>query len=171
MRSITLSFTAALLAAGLALAAPAAAQQTFASPEDAAKALVDAAKSPEPGMLDRIFGPGAKDLLSSGDAEVDRKRVEDFLALADAGSGKADEPGGRRPSPSAAADGSSRSRSASKTTAGASTWPRAGRSSRTAASAATRSRPSALAPTMSRRSGSISRSCATMSRSSNMRHG
>ena len=37
MRSITLSFTAALLAAGVALATPAAAQQTFASPEDAAK--------------------------------------------------------------------------------------------------------------------------------------
>jgi hypothetical protein len=94
MRYFTLSLSAAFVVATLAAATPGRAQQTFSSPEDAAKSLVDAAKSPEPGMLDRIFGPGGKDLLSSGDAEVDRQRIADFLALAEAGSGKTDGPQG-----------------------------------------------------------------------------
>jgi hypothetical protein len=93
MRNLLL-LLAALLATALAGAPQARAQQTFASPDDAAKSLVEAARSPEGGMLDRIFGPGAKDLLSSGDADTDRKRLDDFLALAENGSGKAERPDG-----------------------------------------------------------------------------
>ncbi len=82
----------ALAVAALLAGAPhqASAQQAFDSPEAAAKALVDAAGHPEPGMLDRIFGPGGKDLLSSGDAAVDKLRVADFLALAGKGSAVVD---------------------------------------------------------------------------------
>ena len=58
------------------------AQQRFASPEDGAKALVEAAQHPGEGRLDVIFGPGAKELLVSGDDAVDRERIEQFLRLA-----------------------------------------------------------------------------------------
>jgi hypothetical protein len=72
------------------------AQQSFDTPDAAAKALVDAARNPEQGMLDRIFGPGGKDLLASGDPAVDRLRLADFLALAGRGSAVADGPGGQK---------------------------------------------------------------------------
>ena len=71
---------AAILAAGL-LAAPALAQQagqkTFASPEEASKALFSAVKSnDEKAMLD-LLGPDGKDIVSSGDeAEDAQSRVE-----------------------------------------------------------------------------------------------
>lgn len=71
---------AAILAAGL-IAAPALAQQagqkTFASPEEASKALYSAAKSnDEKAMLD-VLGPDGKQIISSGDeAEDAQSRVE-----------------------------------------------------------------------------------------------
>lgn len=53
-------------------------QQVFASPEEASKALVGAAADPQAGALDRLFGPGAHDLLSSGDPEEDQRRLTTF---------------------------------------------------------------------------------------------
>ena len=73
---------ALLLGAVLAAAMPAAAQERFPTPEAAAAAIVEAARQPGTAALDRIFGPQAKDLLISGDEATDRKRLEDFLALA-----------------------------------------------------------------------------------------
>jgi len=86
MRKIALSALGLLLAgvAGLALQ-PAIAQEVFPSPEAASTALVDAAKAPERGMLDKIFGPGARDLIASGDEDVDKQRLSDFLELASKG--------------------------------------------------------------------------------------
>ena len=87
--TILKALTCAALLAGLPLQASAqqaSAQQAFVSPEAAAKALVDATGHPDPGMLDRILGPGAKELLSSGDPALDKLRVADFLALAGKGS-------------------------------------------------------------------------------------
>jgi hypothetical protein len=71
--------------AALILFAPATAraQETFPSAEKAAQALVAAAKQGEAGFLERIFGPGAPALIRSGDDEEDRRRLADFIRLAD----------------------------------------------------------------------------------------
>ena len=73
-----------LLAAGafLALAAPAAAQQVYATPEDAAKDLIDSAKAKTPGFATRIFGKDGTSLLSSGDKDQDAANVDEFNAAA-----------------------------------------------------------------------------------------
>jgi hypothetical protein len=42
-------------------------QQTFKSPEAAVKALVDATRANDIAALEALFGPGTKDLISSGD--------------------------------------------------------------------------------------------------------
>lgn len=55
-------------------------QKTFASPEEAGAALFDAAKSGDQQALLSIFGPDAKDILSSGDAVKDKDAIQDFVA-------------------------------------------------------------------------------------------
>jgi hypothetical protein len=55
-----------------------AAQKTFASPDDAARALVDAAKSDDRNAMLAIFGPGSKDLIYSGDATEDQAAAAGF---------------------------------------------------------------------------------------------
>ena len=54
-------------------------QQTFASPEKAVKALVDAVKKNNDMELAAIFGPGSQALVSSGDKVDDKVRKERFL--------------------------------------------------------------------------------------------
>lgn len=66
----------------LLISGPVAAQQVFATPEAASAALVEAAKAPDMGPLDTVFGADAKALLSSGDLDVDRRHIADFLGLA-----------------------------------------------------------------------------------------
>ena len=61
-----------------------AAQKTFASPEDAGKALVEAAKSQNRDALLTIFGPGSKDVIYSGDAAADKAAFEGFVSDYDA---------------------------------------------------------------------------------------
>jgi Protein of unknown function (DUF2950) len=72
---------AAILTAGL-LAAPAFAQQagqkTFASPEEASKALYSAVKSNDEKALLDILGPDGKDIVSSGDAAEDAQNRAEF---------------------------------------------------------------------------------------------
>jgi hypothetical protein len=51
---------------------------TFASPEDAARALVNAAKSQDQTELKRIFGPDSVGILSSGDAVEDKNALNQF---------------------------------------------------------------------------------------------
>lgn len=85
------------LAVALSFAAlPATAQQIFATPDAAAKALIEAAGSPARGLLDSIFGPGGQELLSSGDPAVDKQRIADFLALAGKGSAVTDGDAGHK---------------------------------------------------------------------------
>ena len=55
-------------------------QQHFASPEDAAAALVAAAKTGEAKALLAILGPAGKPLIDSGDAVADREAFADFVA-------------------------------------------------------------------------------------------
>ena len=72
------------LAAGWASGASSAvAQRQFATPEEAATALVDALRSNDQKALLAILGPGSKSLLSSGDSVRDRSVRERFVALYD----------------------------------------------------------------------------------------
>jgi len=57
-----------------------ASQKTFASPEDAGKALVDAAKAGDRDALLAIFGPESKDVIYSGDAEQDKSALSGFVS-------------------------------------------------------------------------------------------
>lgn len=70
----------------MALASTCSAQQVFSSPQDAAQALVSATQHPGEGALEKIFGPGSRELFSSGDDAVDSQRIVDFLALVAKGS-------------------------------------------------------------------------------------
>lgn len=55
-------------------------QKTFASPEEASAAFVEAAKSGDQTALLAIFGPDAKDILFSGDPVKDKNALQDFVA-------------------------------------------------------------------------------------------
>ena len=55
-------------------------QKTFASPEDAGAALVEAAKSADQNALLAIFGSDGKSLLTSGDPIKDKDTLQDFVA-------------------------------------------------------------------------------------------
>ena len=54
-------------------------QRMFASPEEAAKALISALKSKDKKSLEDIFGPESEDLVSSGDPVVDAARRGKFV--------------------------------------------------------------------------------------------
>jgi hypothetical protein len=54
-------------------------QQTFPSPEEAVKALVDAAKMKDTKALLAIFGPAGKGLINSGDKVADARGRERFV--------------------------------------------------------------------------------------------
>lgn len=56
-----------------------AAQKTFASPEDAGKALADAAKSQNRDTLLSIFGPESKDVIFSKDSAADTANLRGFV--------------------------------------------------------------------------------------------
>jgi hypothetical protein len=74
--------------AGLALAmgvyAAEPAQQSFASSEDAAAALVAAARSHDTAALRALLGPGSEALISSGDRNADRESGRRFVESYDA---------------------------------------------------------------------------------------
>jgi hypothetical protein len=83
---------AVLLAAPLAHAAdpapaasarPAFVQSTYASPEDAAKALADAMRTDERKLIWRVLGPGASKFIRSGDPAQDEEARVAFLAAYD----------------------------------------------------------------------------------------
>jgi hypothetical protein len=64
-------------------AAEQAVQKTFASPEEAAAALVAAAKSGDQNTLLAIFGPDSKDVLFTGDTVKDQDNLKGFVASYD----------------------------------------------------------------------------------------
>ena len=55
--------------------------ETFASPDEAVRALVDALKAVDAKALSAIFGPGSQDLVSSGDPIADKTDSERFINL------------------------------------------------------------------------------------------
>ncbi|HEY2547697.1 MAG TPA: DUF2950 domain-containing protein [Candidatus Acidoferrum sp.] len=62
--------------------APAVSAKTFASPDQAADALVDAAEKFDVRALEEIFGPDGDDIVLSGEYPVDRQRASDFASEA-----------------------------------------------------------------------------------------
>jgi len=56
-------------------------QRTFASPDKAVKALVDALKAADAKALSAIFGPDGEDLVYSGDPVADKMAMEEFIRL------------------------------------------------------------------------------------------
>jgi len=58
-------------------------QRTFASPEEAGKALVDAAKAGDQDTVLAIFGPGSKQVIYSGDATQDKQYAAAFISAYD----------------------------------------------------------------------------------------
>src|SRR5262245_15746452 len=77
---------ALLLALGfsaISVAATAAKQKSFPSAEEAVKAAVTAAKANDDKELLAIFGPQAKDIISSGDPVADKERRAQFIAAYD----------------------------------------------------------------------------------------
>jgi len=78
---LVVSFAMLLAIAACNKQGPAAAPagpRTFASPEEAGKALADAAKSQNQDELQQIFGPGSSDIISSGDAANDEASLGRF---------------------------------------------------------------------------------------------
>jgi hypothetical protein len=69
-----------VLAAGL-WAAPQAAT-TFATPDEAARALIDAARNNDTAAMLKLFGPEGKDIVQSGDAAADKAAREEFASRA-----------------------------------------------------------------------------------------
>jgi hypothetical protein len=55
-------------------------QKTFASPDDAAKALAEAAKGGSRDALIAIFGPGSQDVIFSGNSDEDKTNFDNFTA-------------------------------------------------------------------------------------------
>jgi hypothetical protein len=55
-------------------------QKTFASPQDAGVALLEAARSNDHALLREIFGPDGKEILFSGDAVMDKNATKNFIA-------------------------------------------------------------------------------------------
>src|SRR5580658_1800582 len=53
--------------------------KVFASPGDAGQGLLDAAKSGDQNAILAIFGPGSKEIISSGDAAQDKATVDAFV--------------------------------------------------------------------------------------------
>ncbi len=73
---------ACLGAPALLAAAPAPVQKTYASPEQAVEAAVQAAAADDVPALLAIFGPEGKDLVASGDSVQDAKGRAEFARLA-----------------------------------------------------------------------------------------
>ena len=65
-----------------AQAAPQSGQQTFATPQEAAQAVTDAAARNDTAALLKVFGSGGKDIVESGDREQDQAGRADFARLA-----------------------------------------------------------------------------------------
>jgi Protein of unknown function (DUF2950) len=80
-----MKFVTALVAAlSLMNAAPPESQQTFASPQEAAQALVNAAEQNDTAALLKLLGPGGKDIVQSGDAADDKAARGEFAVRAHA---------------------------------------------------------------------------------------
>jgi hypothetical protein len=83
IRRITRSTQMLLLALVISIAACSKSDKpsyrVFASPDDAGNGLLEAAKSGDQNAVLAIFGPGSKEIISSGDAVQDKSVVDKFV--------------------------------------------------------------------------------------------
>ena len=63
-------------------AAPQASQQTFGTPQEAAQAIIDSAEHNDTAAMLKIFGPGGKDIVESGDPTEDKAGRAEFARAA-----------------------------------------------------------------------------------------
>jgi len=77
------SALAMVLASGLAGCAKEHEHESFASPEDAVTALVEAGRQSDVASLEELFGPGSEDIIASGDPVADENARADFVAMYD----------------------------------------------------------------------------------------
>jgi len=70
-------------ACGTVLAAPQASQRTFATPQEAAHAVVEAAENNDTSALLKIFGPDGRTIVVSGDATEDKNGRVQFARMAE----------------------------------------------------------------------------------------
>jgi hypothetical protein len=78
----TLTLAATVLAATVLASVPGAGQRTFATPREAARALLLAAEADDVSALTKIFGPEAEEILNSGDAVADQNNRARFVKRA-----------------------------------------------------------------------------------------
>src|SRR5580658_6455437 len=71
-----------LAAAVLLHAAPQGSQRTFATPQEAIQATIDAAANNDAAALLQLFGPDGKDILESGDPAQDKESRAEFARSA-----------------------------------------------------------------------------------------
>jgi len=94
MKRATLAVLVLAGAVGWMGAAPQASQQpTFATPQEAAQALIDAAARNDGAAMLKLFGAAGKDIVESGDAAEDKRMREGFAARAHAKMEVQPEPG------------------------------------------------------------------------------
>jgi hypothetical protein len=79
---VTLPLVAMVLASAAWASAPAGSQRTYATPQEAAKALVVAGEADDVAALAKIFGPEADEILKSGDAVEDKNNRARFVKRA-----------------------------------------------------------------------------------------
>jgi hypothetical protein len=79
---LTLPLAVTVLAVSAWASAPGVGQRTFATPQEAAGALLVAAEADDVSALMQIFGPGADDILNSGDAVQDQNNRARFVKRA-----------------------------------------------------------------------------------------
>ncbi|HUM17132.1 MAG TPA: DUF2950 domain-containing protein [Candidatus Nitrosotalea sp.] len=82
MKRTILGAVALILAATAHDAAPQAVQRTFATPQEAAQALLDAAGRNDTAALLQLFGPQGRDIVESGDPTEDRNARAEFVRRA-----------------------------------------------------------------------------------------
>ena len=84
MHTANLSYLAvvATLASALQAAAPKGNQETFATPQEAAQALIDATEHNDSAAMLKVLGPDGKDIIASGDPAEDVKHRAEFARLA-----------------------------------------------------------------------------------------
>jgi hypothetical protein len=82
LRKLALPLVAAVFVSAAIGAAPGQGQRTFASPHEAAQALLAAAESDNMPGLSNIFGPAAEEILNSGDPVEDQNNRTKFVTRA-----------------------------------------------------------------------------------------
>ena len=80
--ALTLPFAVTALAASVWAVGPERSQRTFATPREAAQALLAAAQAGDVSALSAIFGSSADEILNSGDAVQDKNDVARFVKRA-----------------------------------------------------------------------------------------